>query len=142
MSDEQAAVEESTPGVNQVRVITHNGHEYGVRRPSSADDSAIQRRFAMKLMESPMLQALDGTRLEWKARLEVCLVPRSKALNCGERAPAFLVREVDGEPVIVWDGIDTEDFDELCRALAPVFAPKKMSPTAPSGATAGVPTSA
>lgn len=132
-------VQTSTPGaVNQIAEIVFRGETFRIRRPSRADEAAINRRLALKLMESPTLRDLDGPWLEWEARLEVCLTPRSEALNLGECAPDYLIREgIGGERIITFERIDQEDFRELIEALRPAFASKKSKPSANSGSSAG-----
>jgi len=128
----------ATPGVDRVVTFTINGHSFGFRRPSRADEGDAQKRYVMKVAESEMLAGLGGTNFFWESRLEVGLVPRrnraSQEINLGEKAPSHWFD--DG--VLSFDQVDPEEFKAVVEYLESEVFKKKTSeqPKGKSGSSA------
>lgn len=125
---------------NRVELRNVNGHEFGLRRPSEADNTEILTRYSRSLADAGVLAAdllagLHGEGLLWHARFEVLLLPRrnrrGEEVKLGEAAPTHWIEEIKSDKgeliarIVSFEGVDPEEFQAAREAFADVFEPKK-----------------
>jgi len=133
------------PGRDRVIKLQIGGHEFGFRRPSRADVAEAFRRVAIKLqvpsgagqrmVESDLLDRLDGYDRQWEARLEIGLRPRRNdpQLSLGETAPAhWLVEMGTAGTFVSFDNVDPDEFAAVVAYLDAALKKKEVPPSQPS----------